>query len=169
MCQSKNNRTFTKNTNREYKVLKSKMKFSRAISRVKWLSGEQINVSKNIWQTSTLRTRTEMVFETLVCSPLNHMTQLIARENFIMLSRRESNKSHYSKVTLQFYLHLLVSYSFMFNLQMSISNNIHLLLRIEVFELATFLMDAESTLLLYWFSCLSTCFHWYNLEFFGCG
>jgi hypothetical protein len=37
--------------------------------------------------------RTEMVFETLVCSPLNHLTRLIARENFIILSRRESNKS----------------------------------------------------------------------------
>jgi hypothetical protein len=45
-------------------------------------------------QTSTLRTRTEMVFETLAFSPLNHLTLLIARENFIILSRRESNKSH---------------------------------------------------------------------------
>jgi hypothetical protein len=35
-----------------------------------------------------------MVFETLVFSPLNHLTRLIARENFIILSRRESNKSH---------------------------------------------------------------------------
>jgi len=38
-------------------------------------------------QTSTLRTRTEMVFETLVFlvfSPLNHSTRLIARENFII-------------------------------------------------------------------------------------
>jgi hypothetical protein len=26
-----------------------------------------------------------MVFEMLVCSPLNHLTQLIARENFIIL------------------------------------------------------------------------------------
>jgi hypothetical protein len=41
-----------------------------------------------------MRTRTEMVFETLVFSPLNHLTLLIARENFIILSRRESNKSH---------------------------------------------------------------------------
>jgi hypothetical protein len=50
----------------------SMMKFSRA-SWVKWLSGEETNIS-----TSTLRTRTEMVFETLVCSPLNHLTRLIA-------------------------------------------------------------------------------------------
>jgi hypothetical protein len=35
-------------------------------------------------QTSTLRTRTEMVFETLVCSPLKHLTRLIARENLII-------------------------------------------------------------------------------------
>jgi hypothetical protein len=56
------------------------MMFSRSISRVKWLSGEQ-------------GTRTKMVFETLVCSPLNHLTRLIARENFIILSLRESNKS----------------------------------------------------------------------------
>jgi hypothetical protein len=34
--------------------------------------------------TSTLRTRSEMVFETLVCSPLSHLTRLIARENFII-------------------------------------------------------------------------------------
>jgi hypothetical protein len=26
-----------------------------------------------------------MVFETLVCSPLNHLTRLIARENFIII------------------------------------------------------------------------------------
>jgi hypothetical protein len=49
-------------------------KFSQAISQVKWLSGEKTNVSK----TSTLRTRTEMVFETLVFSVLNHLTQLTA-------------------------------------------------------------------------------------------
>jgi len=66
------------------------MKFSRAISRVKWLSGEK-----------TLRTRTEMVFETLVFSPLNHLTRLIARKNFIILSRRESNKSHLNYLSLQ--------------------------------------------------------------------
>jgi hypothetical protein len=34
---------------------------------------------------STLRTRTEMVFETLFFSPLNHLTWLIAQENFIIL------------------------------------------------------------------------------------
>jgi hypothetical protein len=51
------------------------------------------NVFPNHSQTSTLRTRTEMVFKTSVFSPLNHLTRLIARENFIILSRRESNKS----------------------------------------------------------------------------
>jgi hypothetical protein len=49
------------------------MKFSRAISRVKWLSGEK----------------------TVVFSPLSHLTRLTARENFIILSRRESNKSQH--------------------------------------------------------------------------
>jgi hypothetical protein len=43
------------------------------------------NLEHDHCQTSTLRTRTEMVFETLVCSPLNHLTRLIARENFIMI------------------------------------------------------------------------------------
>jgi hypothetical protein len=59
------------------------MKFSRAVSRVKWLSGEKTNVSKTISVLVTLRTRAEMVFETLVFSQQNHLTQLIARENFI--------------------------------------------------------------------------------------
>jgi len=36
-----------------------------------------------------------MVFETLVFSPLKHLTRLMAREKFIILSNRESNKSHY--------------------------------------------------------------------------
>jgi hypothetical protein len=58
------------------------MKFSRAIGRVKRLSGEQ---------TSTLRTRTEMVFETLVFSPFDPTE---SPREFIILSRRESNKSH---------------------------------------------------------------------------
>jgi hypothetical protein len=34
-----------------------------------------------------------MVFEMLAFSPLNHLTQLIARENLIILSHRESDKS----------------------------------------------------------------------------
>jgi hypothetical protein len=42
------------------------------------------NVLPNYCQTSTLRTRTGMVFKTLVCSPLNHLTRLIVRENFII-------------------------------------------------------------------------------------
>jgi hypothetical protein len=45
------------------------MKFSRAISRVKWVSGEKTNVSK-----------TNSV---LVLRALNHLTRLMARENFI--------------------------------------------------------------------------------------
>jgi len=49
------------------------MKFSRAISRVKWLSREKTNVSKTI---SVLVLR--------VLAPLYHLTQLIARENFMI-------------------------------------------------------------------------------------
>jgi hypothetical protein len=60
------------------------MKFSRAISRVKWLNGE-----KNQRLEDHLRPRPEgadmdilistlMVFETLVFSRFNHLTQLIA-------------------------------------------------------------------------------------------
>jgi hypothetical protein len=46
---------------------------------------------------STLRTRTGMVLETLVFSPFNHLTRLVARENFITLivSRRESSRSYF--------------------------------------------------------------------------
>jgi hypothetical protein len=46
------------------------MKFSWAISQVKWLNGEKTNILKTlsvlILHISTLRTRTAMVFETLV-------------------------------------------------------------------------------------------------------
>jgi hypothetical protein len=35
-----------------------------------------------------------MVFETLVSKKLNHLTRLIARENFIILTLRESIKSY---------------------------------------------------------------------------
>jgi hypothetical protein len=65
------------------------MKFSWAISWVKWLSSEKTNVSK-----------TEMVFKTLVFTPLNHLTQLIAQENFIIFCHRESNKSQKVKMSL---------------------------------------------------------------------
>jgi hypothetical protein len=37
-----------------------------------------------------------MVFETLVFSPLNYLTRVIAQENFIILSCQESNKAHYT-------------------------------------------------------------------------
>jgi hypothetical protein len=49
------------------------------------------NVFSNHCQTSTLRTRTEMVFETLVFSPLNHLTQLIARENITVYIKLNIN------------------------------------------------------------------------------
>jgi hypothetical protein len=56
--------------------------------------------------TSLLRTRTEMVLETLVFSPLNHLTRLIAWENLIIFSRQESNKSHFRN---HVYIHLFIS------------------------------------------------------------
>jgi hypothetical protein len=76
------------------------MKFSRVISRVRWFSLVETNVSKTIYvlvlrvvdlrtfrrpslSSSTLRTRTEMVFEMLVSTKLNHLIWLITRENFI--------------------------------------------------------------------------------------
>jgi len=65
------------------------MKFSRAISRVRWFSFVETNVSKTI---SVLVLRvvelTKMVFETLVSTKLNHLNRLIARENFIKFMRR---------------------------------------------------------------------------------
>jgi hypothetical protein len=63
------------------------MKFSRAISRVKWLSGEKTNVSKTI---------SVLVLRVLVWFSHHSTMGLIAREKFIILSRRESNKSHFS-------------------------------------------------------------------------
>jgi len=60
-----------------YRTVLLIMKFSRVISRV-----------------SPLRTRTEMVFETLVFLPFNHLTRLIVRENFFILSRRERNRCY---------------------------------------------------------------------------
>jgi hypothetical protein len=69
------------------------MKFSQAISQVKWLGGEKTNILKTI-SVLVLRVLVWLVFETLVFSPLNHLTWLIARENSIILSRQEGNKSH---------------------------------------------------------------------------
>jgi len=37
---------------------------------------------------------TEIVFETLVFSLFNHLNRPIVRQNFIILSRRESNRSY---------------------------------------------------------------------------
>jgi hypothetical protein len=41
-----------------------------------------------------LRTGTEMVLETLVFSPFNHLTWLVAREDFIIHSHHESSTSY---------------------------------------------------------------------------
>jgi hypothetical protein len=45
------------------------MKFSQAVSQVKWLNGEK---------TSVLKTISVLVLRVLVFSPFNHLTQLIA-------------------------------------------------------------------------------------------
>jgi len=49
-----------------------------------YLNLTQVNTKYQTSQTSTLRTRTEMVSETLVCSLFYHLNWLIARENFII-------------------------------------------------------------------------------------
>jgi hypothetical protein len=50
---------------------------------------------------STLRTRTEMVLKTLDFLPFNHLMRLVAQEDFIILSHRESSRSYNSEL---FYL-----------------------------------------------------------------
>jgi hypothetical protein len=81
------------NLKKEYII----MKFSQAISWVRWFSFVETNVSKTI---SFLVLRlvelmwTEMVFKMLVSTELNHLTQLIAQENFIILTHWESIKSY---------------------------------------------------------------------------
>jgi hypothetical protein len=65
---------------------------------------------------STLRTRTEMVLETLIFSPFNHLTRLVARQNFITAMICSRNKwkstrmtpivkSTFSSCVLQFWVH----------------------------------------------------------------
>jgi hypothetical protein len=68
------------------------IKSSRAISHVKWLNGEKTNISRII---SVLVLRVLKYTEKLVFSPFNHLMQLIAREDFIIHSRRESSRSYF--------------------------------------------------------------------------
>jgi hypothetical protein len=56
------------------------IKLSRAASRVMWLKADETKSSQDF---SSLRTRKEMVLETLVSSASNHLTRLAARESFI--------------------------------------------------------------------------------------
>jgi hypothetical protein len=58
----------------------SEIKSSRAASRVKWLSGEKTNVSRTI---SVLVLRVLKYLETFF-SPLNHLTRLVAQEDFFI-------------------------------------------------------------------------------------
>jgi len=57
---------------------------------------------------STLRTRTEVVLKTLVFSSFNHLTWLIAWENFIIFSYQESTRS-YSFPSSFLLLHIFAS------------------------------------------------------------
>jgi hypothetical protein len=50
----------------------------------------------NIFIFNSLKTRIEMVLETLVSPAFNHLTRLAARESFIAISRREIFKSYYN-------------------------------------------------------------------------
>jgi hypothetical protein len=57
------------------------IKYSRAISRVKWFKHEEINVSRSI----SVLVLSVLDFRTLrTTSCLNHLTRLIAREDFII-------------------------------------------------------------------------------------
>jgi hypothetical protein len=42
-----------------------------------------------------------MVLETLVVSPFNHLTRLVAREDFIIHSRRESFRSYIRRISVR--------------------------------------------------------------------
>jgi hypothetical protein len=71
------------------------LKYARATSRVRWLNGET-KVSRTISVLVIMLMRTEMVLETLVYSPFNHLTRLLVREYFIEFSLRESFKLYIS-------------------------------------------------------------------------
>jgi len=54
----------------------------RSSTQTKTWGGTKVHcVMKFSWANSTLKTRTEMVFKTLVLSLFNHLTQLIAQED----------------------------------------------------------------------------------------
>jgi hypothetical protein len=101
------NKTYTQNVSQETSWERRKTWYNNNTLNVRettWryeydevFSGYQPGQLVERWE-NTLRTRTEMVFETLVFSPFNHLTRLIARENFIILSHRESNKSHFMAI-----------------------------------------------------------------------
>jgi hypothetical protein len=53
-------------------------KFSQAISQVWWLNSEKTNVPKTI---------PVLVLRVLISAPFNHLTQLVAQENFIIVGK----------------------------------------------------------------------------------
>jgi hypothetical protein len=64
------------------------LKSSRATSRIKWFEWQK---NQRFQDHLRPRPRSEMVLETLVFSPFNHLT---AREDFIIHSRLESSRSY---------------------------------------------------------------------------
>ena len=76
------------------KDIRSSMKYFRASSHVRWLNGEWTKRFKDhfvpVVRESVPGWREQMVLETLVHSPLNHVTRLLARKYCIKFSRRTS-------------------------------------------------------------------------------
>jgi hypothetical protein len=61
-------------------------KFTRASGCVRGLNGKRTDVWRTIC-VIVIVTRTEMVLQTSVHSPFNHLTQLLARQSFTEFSR----------------------------------------------------------------------------------
>jgi hypothetical protein len=114
------------------------MRFSRAISWVKWLIGKKANVSKTI---------SVLVLRVLVFSPFKHLTRLITWENFITVRRRESDRSYKPKV--HFLGHKgppLVESGILtmkINIHSKFSINLRMILGIWIFWIMNFIMSLE--------------------------
>ena len=63
------------------------LKYSRASNSVMWFNGEE-----TIFLINSLMTKTEKVFEMLLYSPFNHMTQLLAQKYFFELLTHFENE-----------------------------------------------------------------------------
>jgi hypothetical protein len=78
--------------------------------------------SSGCWcRISTPRTKTELVLQTSVFSPFNQLTRLVVRDNFIILSRRESFRSYMTSFVynmIKFQTGTLMSWWKLFNSQL---------------------------------------------------